>query len=116
MIKVGNKYKAAYPFKFVSINTFDGVDEFWVMGCNISSEDDGSGYTSSNIFTCDGAGEIEFEVLAVVDMPRKYKSRVIYKFNTTDPDGVVKKKSKDYTVTIGRFVELINRPYRADWE
>ena len=40
-------------------------------------------------------------------MPRKIKQRVIYKFDQILPDGVVKKSSKIYTVTIDKFKELI---------
>ena len=114
---VGDKYKAAYPFKLDSYNTISNeYKEVWEMGCKISSEKSSDGYTTVNVYSCDGIGEIEFEVLAIVDMPAKYKQRVIYRFNTTDPDGVIKKRSKDYTVTIDRFKQLINRPYRAEWE
>ncbi len=85
------------------------------MGCNFEHEDDGSDYGYSTIITANGIGKIIFEVLDIVEMPRKYKNRVIYKFDRIDPDGKRTNSSKVYTATIDRFIEMTKRPYRADY-
>ena len=116
-MKVNDKFKAKYPFILISTkDIFSEPDEFWVMGCRIGQEEDGNGYTFSNTFECDGSGFIEFEILAIVEMPRKYKDRILYKINSIDPDGEEKKRTKAHTTTIDRFKEMIVRPYRAEWE
>ena len=117
-MKINDKFKAKYPFILISEKSIfpNEVDEFWIMGCRIGKEEDGNGYTYSNTFECDGSGFIEFEVLAIVGMPRKYKDRILYKINSIDPDGVEKKRTKVHTTTIDRFKEMILRPYRAEWE
>lgn len=116
-MKVNDKLKARYPFILINEkNIFSDVDEFWVMGCRIGQECDGSGHSYTNTFEHDGVGFIEFEVLAVSEMPRKYKDRVLYKINSIDPDGVEKKRTKVHIATIDRFKEMVVNPYRAEWD
>lgn len=68
-----------------------------MAGCVESREDGceiGDGiYENSIYYACDAEGEIEYEVLAVVDMPRRMRQRVIYTTRLTEPDGNVRKAS-----------------------
>ncbi|MCP3681823.1 MAG: hypothetical protein GY861_03960 [bacterium] len=111
-MNIGEKYKKAYPFiHWVNdFYTFDGqvdTDEGWSGGCN-KEEEAFEGYHGVS-YSCDGEGFIEYEILAVVEMPRRYQDRVIYCVELTDPDGGVKKKSTAYMVTKSKFQEWIDR-------
>lgn len=111
-MKVGDKFKKAFPFFMVKnefSHPFHGsvTEEYWVAGCVESTEDgceiyDG-GYESVVHYECDAEGFIEYEVLAIVDMPRKIKQRVIYTTRLTEPGGKVRKASAAKMVTITKF-------------
>lgn len=116
-INVGDTFKRVYPFILVSEMNYDFPDgyspsEFWIGGCKKHSEEGPAVFEGQGLMqefhTADAEGFIEYEVLAVVEMPRKYQERVIYRISMIDPDGGVKKSSKDYTVTMNRFMGWIN--------
>lgn len=111
-MKVGDKFKKQYPFKLM-FSKGDGIfqdEEWWQIGCYQEQD----GYEVFN--NCNGIGYVEFEVLAIVDMPRKMKQRIIYKFDRTDPDGNVKKSSKTHTVTIDKFKSFISGDYAYPYD
>lgn len=120
--KVGNKFKKPYPFKLISTTRWNGSemepDEFWQSGCHRSFEAYGE-YDGEVFWNADGEGMIEYEVLAVVEMPRKYQTRIIYRFSMTDPDGDTKHSSKDFTASVSRFaawVDAGHSPFPYDYE
>ena len=118
-IKVGDKFEREYPFKLYSYDTItiqgsESIEE-WVMGCNRHTEEYGEGY-GETFFNAGGLGKIIFEVLAVVEMPRKYQDRVIYKFDRVDPDDDRKNGSKCYMVTMSRFLNMLERPFTPEYE
>ena len=109
--KAGDKFKAEYPFKafsstYKNLNGELEIEDGWSMGCHIEEDS----------YTADGLGEIEFEVLAVVEMPRKYQTRILYTFRITNPDDEVKSRTTCHTATLNKFNAMIERPYRADYE
>ena len=126
-MEIGHKFKKAYPFFLVKGDPTNsifgiGIDDLWVAGCAESREDGceiGDGiYENSIYYTCDAEGEIEYEVLAVVDMPRKMKRRVIYTTRLTDPDGNVRKASSAKMATITKFnkwADAIHTSYQKDY-
>ena len=117
-MKVGDRIKKKYPYRlFVSEGqgVFDSY-EIWQMGCHKTYEQCGQGY-GETFYNADGEGFIDIEILAIVDMPRKIKQRVLYKFDQICPDGTIKKSSKVYTVTIDKFKELITgQAYYYEYE
>lgn len=119
-MKVGDKIKKVYPYKYMLFDDlFCGehiTQEWWQIGCHKTVEQYGEGY-GETFYNADGEGFIEIEILAIVDMPRKIKKRVLYKFDQITPDGEVKKSSKVYTVTIDKFKEMITgNAYYYDYE
>jgi len=108
-MKVGDKIKKVYPFQHYETFSFDGeLDNFgWGMGCRKVQEGCSQYSDGELFFVADGEGFIDIEILAIVDMPRKIKQRVLYKFDQILPDGVIKKSSKVYTVSIDVFTRLI---------
>ena len=113
--KAGDKIKKVYPyqyFEYMEDSIFGlGVGGHWAMGCRTVQEGDELFHIS------DGEGFIEIEILALVEMPRKMKSRVLYKFDQILPEGNIKKSSKVYTVSTDVFNNLINKnSYRHDYE
>lgn len=119
-LNVGDKFELDYPFKLITIHNVNGnygdvKDYFWVMGCNKTTETY-SPWEYEHFYTCDGIGKIIFEVLSICEMPRKYKSRVIYKFDRIDPDGKLIKSSKCHMATLSKFKEMIENPYRHEYE
>lgn len=117
--KVGDKFECVYPFHMESYhsiqNGMDGIDECWRMGCKKTTEMYDQ-YCGETFFNADAEGKIIFEVLAVFEMPRSYKDRVIYRFDTIDPDGKEKVRAKDYTVTADKFARMIENPYGHEYE
>lgn len=106
--KIGQRIKKKYPFQLFETFEFDGksLDCVWGMGCRKVYEGQ-TQYSSGELFYfADGEGFIDIEILAIVDMPRKIKQRILYKFDQILPDGKVKKSSKIYTVTIDVFNRL----------
>jgi len=114
-IKTGDKFKKVYPFKHWehTYDSFDGprVDEGWAGGCHDHVEDGPAVYEGQCIqeiyYTADGEGFIEYEVLAVAEMPRKYQTRIIYRVTMIDPEENERKSSKCHTVTEAKFREWI---------
>jgi hypothetical protein len=111
-INVGDKFKKVYPFKHWEQDykcVFGGhkTDSGWAGGCHTHEEDNGSGWTTSTYYTADAEGFIEYEVLAVVDMPRKYQTRIIYRVTMIEPEGSERKSSKCHTVTESKFKQWI---------
>jgi len=109
MPKAGDIIRKKYPYSFYEAGgegEIIGPSEWWQIGCKKTFEqyDQGCGET---FYNADGEGFIDIEVLAVVDMPRKIKQRVLYKFDQILPDNSIKKSSKVYTVTVDKFNELI---------
>lgn len=112
----GDKFRKVYPFKSViySENCFYGlsVENMWVGGCYSDTQDgaeimDGC-FEQVTDYSCDAEGFIEYEVLAVVDMPRKYQSRVIYRVTMITPDGSERKSAKAHVVTRSKFEKWIS--------
>lgn len=105
----GERIKKPYPYSFYEAGgegEIFGASEWWQIGCKKTYEqyDQSCGET---FYHADGEGFIDIEILAIVDMPRKIKQRVLYKFDQILPDGTTKKSSRIYTVTIDKFKELI---------
>lgn len=121
-MKEGDKFKKVYPFIHweQSYQGFTGnieTDEGWSGGCN-KEEESFEGYHGVT-YSCDGEGFIEYEILAVVEMPRRYQNRIIYCVELTDPEGNVKKKGTAHMVTEAKFKEWIERfhsSYHADYD
>jgi hypothetical protein len=108
-IKSGDVIRKVYPYSFYESTEeegFFGRSEWWQIGCKKTFEQYGQGY-GETFYHADGEGFIDIEILAVVDMPRQIKKRVLYKFDQILPDGKIKKSSRVYTVTIDKFKELI---------
>lgn len=109
MMKAGDRIKKVYPYSFYEAggeSEILGPSEWWQIGCKKTLEQYGEGY-GETFYHADGEGFIDIEILAIVDMPRKIKQRVLYKFDQILPDGTIKKSSRIYTVTIDKFKELI---------
>lgn len=114
-INQGDLIRKPYPFKICADQVSFGLEEhdfieYWRGGCNPTLEDQ---YAESAIYEADGEGEIEYEVLAVVEMPRNYQPRVIYRISMIDPEGVERKSSKDYTVTMSKFLSWVNAEHSS---
>ncbi len=122
--KVGDKFKRVWPFKRYSYDKWcfaGGIEsvEGWAIGCEVHDEqyDEGCG---ERFHTVHGEGFIEYEVLSVSEMPRKFKDRVIYKIDFIDPDGEVKRTHKTHLATVDKFSQWINvcegeSPYYAEY-
>lgn len=108
MFEVGQKIKKIYPYQLFESYAFDGepLDCSWGMGCRKVVEGESQYFHGELFFVADGEGFIDIEILAIVDMPRKIKQRVLYKFDQILPDETIKKSSKIYTVTIDVFKRL----------
>ncbi len=130
-MKAGDKYKKVYPFMAWSntYETFSGfgsaveTDEGWRGGCDRHTEDGPAVYEGQCIqeesHTCDAEGFIEYEVLAIAEMPRKYQDRIIYRVTMIEPEGAERKSSKAHMVTRAKFDEWINSghsSYPYDYE
>lgn len=104
--KVGDKFKRKYPFIRYCVDSMSWGEhstvEGWRPGC--SHESDGDGV----ILSCDAEGGIEFEVLAVFDLPRKYQRRVAYCLTMIDPEGCAKKGSTVHLATVSKFAEWLD--------
>ena len=113
-IEAGQIFRKPYPFKYWEDEWSSG----WAGGCHVTHEEgseimDGY-YEEVTHFTADGEGEIEYEVLAVAEMPRKFKTRVLYSVAMINPEGGIKKANKCHTVTIDKFrawIEAIDSSY-----
>jgi len=118
-MEVGDKIKVEYPFRFVEISPHpfgsSVNDAFWLLGCHKHFEDDGSGYTQDCYLTANGIGFVEYEILAIVDMPRRMQQRIIYKFDKIDPEGGIVKSSKTYTESITVFNGRL-KGYKYEYE
>jgi len=120
-LETGNKIRKPYPFihwvnDWLEFGGEHRSKEGWSGGCHKELENQ---YSESTVFTADDMGEIEYEVLAVVPMPRKYQDRVIYRITMINPEGGEKRSSKDYTVTISKFmswVDAVDSPYPYPYE
>lgn len=66
----------------------------------------------------DGVGFIEYEVLAIAEMPRNYQDRILYRVTMTDPDGTERKKNNVHTVTLEKFKSFIKHQdaYHYDYD
>lgn len=119
-ILVGSKFKRTYPFMIVSafqvINGVEGVDDFWIAGCDRHVDWDDHGLEIVD-YSANGIGYIEYEVLAVADMPRSYQKRIIYKITLTDPDGREKSINKAFIATESKFMKWIEKDdaYHSDY-
>jgi len=121
-MKVGDKFKKVYPFLAYCHDNIEWggehtTDEGWAGGCRNHYEDGPAVYDGQclqeRFFTCDAEGFIEYEVLAVVDMPRKYQTRIIYRVTMVDPDGNERKTLKANTVTLSKFLAWIGSGYSS---
>lgn len=99
------------------------TEEGWAGGCNKQVEDGAEVYEGECIqeefYNCDAEGEIEYEVLAYAELPRKYQNRVLYRVTMIDPDGNVRASSKCHTVTetkFRRWIESYHSPYPYDYD
>lgn len=128
-IKVGDKFRKIYPF-YQWDQTYQGfsrdeviTDEGWSGGCKKHYEDGPAVFEGQCIqeefHNCDAEGEIEYEVLAFVELPRKYQSRVLYRVTMIEPEGNERASSKCHTVTEAKFrqwIESRNSSYPHDYE
>jgi len=130
-MKAGDKYKKIYPFMSWT-NTYESfsgfaseviTEEGWRGGCDRHTEDGPAVCEGQCIqeefFTCDAEGFIEYEVLAIADMPRKYQDRVVYRITMIDPDGKERKSNKAHMVTMNKFlswVDSVHSSYPWDYE
>ena len=107
-MQVEDRIKKIYPYTLLESYAFDGepLDCYWGMGCRKVVEGQSQYFPGELFFIADGEGFIDIEILAIVDMPRKIKQRILYKFDQILPDGTVRKSSKIYTVTIDVFERL----------
>jgi hypothetical protein len=120
-MNAGDKFKKVYPFKSVlySENSIYGlsVENIWVGGCYRETQDGAEimngCFEQVTDYSCDGEGFIEYEALAVVEMPRKYQCRVIYRVTMINPDGDEKRSSKAHVVTLSKFKKWINAPHSS---
>ena len=112
-LAVGQIITKPYPFKFWENEHGSG----WAGGCHLHYEDGPAVYNGQCLqeafYTADGEGEISYEILALVEMPRKYKNRVIYCISMTWPCGAKKKSSKCYTATESKFLEWVSSGYSS---
>jgi hypothetical protein len=128
-MKAGDKFKKIYPFCSWS-NTYEGcsgffgepsrepvTEEGWRGGCNSHTEDGPAVYEGQCIqeqfHTCDAEGFIEYEVLSVAEMPRKYQDRIIYRVTMIEPEGEERKSNKAHMVTRTKFEEWINSAHSS---
>lgn len=112
-IKAGDLIRKKYPY-IRWVNDYESIgyhrtEEGWSGGCKSHIEDGVAVYDGhclqETFYSCDAEGEIEYEVLAVVDMPRKYQQRVIYRVTMIEPEGNERRSSKTHTVTMSKFLE-----------
>ncbi|MDB4261397.1 hypothetical protein N9878_00880 [bacterium] len=119
-MKAGDKFTKPYPFKrfeyedgFMGGQTVEG----WGGGCHERSQDGPAVYYGQCMpelyWECDGEGFIEYEVLAIADMPRKYDQRVIYTVTMTNPDKEIKRMNKAHTVTMSKFLSWVESGYSS---
>ena len=106
-MKPGELFRKHYPFKHWAHThkNFGGdyeTKEGWAGGCHVEEEYEENGCTF-NTYSADGDGYIEYEVLAVVEMPRRFQTRIVYRVTMTDPDGGERRSSKCHTVTESKF-------------
>ena len=118
-IAAGQVFRNPYPFKYWEDEHSSG----WAGGCHTHIEEGPEifeDYCEQNEhYTADGEGEIEYEVLAFVEMPRKYKARVLYRVTMITPEGDHKKSNKCHTVTELKFrkwIESKGSSYPFDYE
>jgi hypothetical protein len=135
-MKAGDKFKKVYPYcawsESYETYAFTGfppqsrgveTNEGWRGGCDRHTEDGPAVYEGQCIqeefHTCDAEGFIEYEVLAIAEMPRKYQDRIIYRVTMIEPEGGERKSSKAHMVTRTKFEEWINSghsSYPYDYE
>ena len=106
-METGDKFKKPYPFKRWdhTYRRLDGTyetEEGWSGGCHVEEEYQENG-CQYNIYSADAEGVIEYEVLAVVEMPRRFQTRIIYRVTMIEPEGVERSSSKCHTVTESKF-------------
>jgi len=118
-IIAGQVFRKVYPFKHWEDEWSSG----WAGGCHSDTEDGpeiyGSYCEQNEYYTADGEGEIEYEVLAYVEMPRKIQVRVIYMVTMITPEGDRKKSGKCHTVTEAKFrrwIEAGHSSYPFEYE
>lgn len=124
-MKIGDKFKKVYPYcawsnsHEVSVGFSREVftEEGWSGGCKSQVEDgaeimDGC-FEQDTLYSCDEEGFIEYEILAIVDMPRKYQDRIIYRVTMIEPEGDERKSSKAHMVTRTKFEEWVNSPHSS---
>ena len=108
-IEAGSVFKKIYPYKHWCDEWSDG----WAGGCHESYEDGADIFDNYceqvRFLFADAEGFIEYEVLAFVEMPRRFQSRVLYTVTMIDPEGKTKKVNKCYCVTEQRFRGWIER-------
>jgi hypothetical protein len=116
IIKAGDKFEMAWPFKkYESLQPKDN-GFYWCSGCFIHSEYDG-GYGFNNTFYCNAEGKIIYKVIKVVKMPKPYLDRVFFQKKLIDPSGKTNRATTE-CMTINLFNKHINQhtPFRADYE
>lgn len=120
-MKAGDKFKKVYPYCAWS-NTYEAfidrevvTDEGWSGGCRhetVEGAEIMDGYFEQDTYhACDGEGFIEYEVLSIAEMPRKYQDRIIYRVTMIEPEGDERKSSKAHMVTRTKFESWINAPH-----
>ncbi|MBM7070917.1 hypothetical protein JQC92_02525 [Shewanella sp. 202IG2-18] len=116
-MEIGQKITRPYPFtkdNFLSgFRGSEGIEDYWCLGARKEEECDGSGYGYSVTYWADAEGEVTFEILAIVEMPRKMKTRVLFKREFKHPDGKVTKHSEVKVSSLDSFKKMLakDKPY-----
>lgn len=124
-MKTGDKFKKVYPFCSWSSSHEESAgfsrevftDEGWSGGCR-SQEDEGAEimdgyYEQITTYSCDEEGFIEYEVLAIAQMPRKYQDRIIYRVTMIEPEGDERRSSKAHMVTRAKFEQWVEASHSS---
>ena len=128
-MKIGDKFKKVYPYCAWS-NTYEGssggfgmpsreviTEEGWSGGCKSQvvqgAEIMDGCFEEDTYYSCDAEGFIEYEVLVIAEMPRKYQDRIIYRVTMIEPEGDERKSSKAHMVTRTKFEEWINSAHSS---
>lgn len=119
-MKVGDKFKVEYPYKFCQDKGLMGEKiVWWLAGCHLDVEDgceimDGV-FEKCHNYWCDAIGYVEYEVLAIVPLGGKFTDRAIYRKTYYYPDGRVRKFDLQ-VMTVNLLESRIKKPFKVDYE
>ena len=109
-LTINKEYKMTFPFHKHEIT------KQWYPGCVVHEEREEC-YTN-RFFTAHSEGEVIYKILALVEMPDRYKDRVIFKRWLVDPDGKKYNNGEVRMLTKDLFIRDTNlyTPFKADYE